>query len=94
MGFKGFVNMRGLGLFLLLVPIIEPLCACATSTYVPTGHPVSDVVVNLAIQEGALALLKGNQRNLKSMIDGHSPYECRKITVVRGVRFCVDDPWN
>lgn len=71
------------------------LCGCAAApTYIPTGNPVSDVVVNMAVQEGAMAILKSNRRNIMSMIDGRSQYECRKITVVRGVAFCDDEPWD
>lgn len=76
------------------LPLFLAGCASAYPVYVPTGNPVSDVAVNMAIQEGATALLKSNKRNLMSMSDGRSPYECRKITVVRGVRFCDDEPWD
>ena len=86
--------MRSLVLCALL------LTGCAypqTAVYIPTGNPITDVLVLALVQEAATAVARevvsGQAPCLLAALPGAGSaenYECRNVRKVRDMYFCED----
>lgn len=72
--------MTRLLLFLCLL-----LPGCAMPTVIPTGNPITDIVVNVALEEAMRPVITGEAGNLLSSLSPEP--KCRRV---RDMVFCGD----
>lgn len=82
------------------------LCLCLSgcaypqsAIYIPTGNPITDVLVSALVQEAATAVARevvsGQAPYLLAALPGgmgpSNNYECRNVRKVRDMYFCEDE---